>query len=134
MALVWGEVPPAFSIGHDTPLGSWDSGFTVLFDDAPEPDEVDDVNDHPGISLVCLRCLLDDHPKIGRGLDLAREHGAAELDLDGEWVAGTVRRRRAGLSAAARVSALLAAAFTMAGVCDDISGGQDRGEGAGADD
>ena len=75
MAVVWGEVPPAFSIGHDTPLGSWDSGFTVLFDDVPEPDEVDDVNDHLGISLVCLRCLLDDHPEIGRGLDIAREPG-----------------------------------------------------------
>ena len=26
------------------------------------------------------------HPEIGRGLDLAREHGAADLDDDGEWV------------------------------------------------
>ncbi|HXQ85228.1 MAG: hypothetical protein WCE47_12670 [Gaiella sp.] len=33
-----------------------------------------------------MHCLLDEHPEIGRGLDLAREHGAADLDDDGEWV------------------------------------------------
>ena len=37
-------------------------------------------------------CLLDEHPEIGRGLDLAREHGAADLDDDGAWVAGDASR------------------------------------------
>ena len=41
-----------------------------------------------GVTLVCLHCLLDDHPELGRGLDLAREHGAADLDENDEWVAG----------------------------------------------
>ena len=45
----------------------------------------------PGITLVCLDCLIDEHPEIGRGLDIAREHGAAALE-DGEWVAGDLSR------------------------------------------
>jgi hypothetical protein len=32
--------------------------------------------------------LIDDHPEIGRGLDMAREHGAADLAESGEWVVG----------------------------------------------
>ena len=39
--MVWGAEPPAFSIGWMEPLGSWDSGFTVIFDDAPDPEEVE---------------------------------------------------------------------------------------------
>ena len=39
--------------------------------------------EHPGISLVCVSCLIDDHPEIGRGLGLAREHGVADLDETG---------------------------------------------------
>jgi hypothetical protein len=35
---------------------------------------------------MCLGCLIDDHPEIGRGLDLAREYGVADLDGDGGWV------------------------------------------------
>jgi hypothetical protein len=84
--MVWGEELPAFSIGFDEPLSSSDSGFTVLFEDAPDPGDVDDPTTHPGISIVCLGCLLDDHPEIGRGLDVAREFGAADLDDGGEWV------------------------------------------------
>jgi len=47
------------------------------------PDEVDEHEP----DTVCLHCLLDDHPELGRGLDLAREYGEALLE-DGEWVAG----------------------------------------------
>ena len=86
VAIVWGSEPPVFSIGYEKrKLGVWDSGFTVLFEDAPDPGEVDDPADHPGITLECLSCLVDDHPGLGRGLDLAREYGAADLE-DGEWV------------------------------------------------
>jgi hypothetical protein len=85
--MVFGTEPPAFSIGYEREkLWPGDSGFTVLFADAPDPDEVEGM-EHPGISLVCLHCLIDDHPEIGRGLDIAREYGAADLE-DGEWVAG----------------------------------------------
>ena len=64
-----------------------DSGFTVLFEDAPDPDDLDDGDELPE-DLVCLHCLLDDHPELGRGLDIAREYGVADLDGDGEWVVG----------------------------------------------
>jgi hypothetical protein len=87
-ALVWGSEPPAFSIGHDEPMGAADSGFSVLFDDAPDPDEVEGPHD-PRISIVCLHCLIDDHPELGRGLDIAREYGVADLDESGEWVVGS---------------------------------------------
>jgi hypothetical protein len=89
--LVWGSEPPAFSIGYDERMGPADSGFTVLFDDAPDPDEVEGPDD-PRLSLVCLSCLVDDHPELGRGLDIAREYGVADLDESGEWVVGDLSR------------------------------------------
>jgi hypothetical protein len=96
-AFVWGSEPPAFSIGYEKPLGPADSGFSVLFDDAPDPEDVDSAElpegeMPPGITLVCLHCLIDDHPEIGRGLDIAREHGLADLDEKGEWVVGDLSR------------------------------------------
>jgi hypothetical protein len=63
----------------------------VLFDDAPDPDELEGPED-PRISLVCLNCLLDDHPELGRGLDLAREYGVADLDDNDESVVGDLSR------------------------------------------
>ena len=63
----------------------------MLFDDAPDPDDVAGP-EHPGITLVRLSCLLDDHPEIGRGLDIAREYGVADLDENGEWVVGDLSR------------------------------------------
>jgi len=102
MVWVWGSEPPAFSIGYDEPLGSGDSGFTVLFDDAPDPEELDDKGQHPAVTIVCLHCLIDDHPEIGRGLKIAREYGVADLDDRGEWVVGDLSRLDAGSVAAAR--------------------------------
>jgi hypothetical protein len=86
LAWVWGSEPPAFSIGYDTPEGLADSGFTVLCDDAPDPEEVDATTGHPAISWVCLDCLIEDDPEVSRGLDLAREHGVADLAENGEWL------------------------------------------------
>ena len=88
---MWGSEPPAFSIGWEKPLAPGDSGFTVLFDDVPDPDEVHGPED-PRISLVCLDCLIDDEPELGRGLDIARDYGVADLDDDGEWVVGDLSR------------------------------------------
>lgn len=97
LAIVWGSEPPAFSIGYEEPFGSADSGFSVLFEDAPDPEELPDTEGLPlGITLVCLDCLLDDHPEIGRGLDIAREYGVADLDDQGEWVVGDLRRLERG--------------------------------------
>jgi hypothetical protein len=97
LAWVWGSEPPVFSIGYEKPSGANDSGFTVLFDDAPDPEEVDQAQLSegefpPGITFVCLHCLINDHPEIGRGLDIAREYGVADLDENGEWVVGDLGR------------------------------------------
>ena len=78
-------------IGCEKPTWPGDSGFTVLFDDAPEPDEVQGADD-PRVTLVCLDCLLDDHPELGRGLDSARQYGVADLDEKDEWVVGDLSR------------------------------------------
>ena len=48
--------------------------------------------DNTPTSLVCLHCLLDDHPGVGRGLDIAREYGVADLGASGEWVVGDLSR------------------------------------------
>ena len=87
-AVCWGSEPPVSSIGYEKPMWPGDSGFSVLFVDAPDPEDLPEVSDNlpPGITLVCLHCLLDEHPEMGRGLDLAREHGVADLEDDGEWV------------------------------------------------
>jgi hypothetical protein len=56
----------------------------VLFDDAPEPEEVDD-DLAPGDLLGHLGCLLEDHPEIGRGAGGAR---AADLENGGRSQGG----------------------------------------------
>jgi hypothetical protein len=93
--MVWGHEPPAHTVACEEPLGPWDSGFSVLFDDAPTEADLEGFpadERHPSMTLVCLACLIDDHSELGHALDLAREHGVAELDDNGEWV----RRRLTG--------------------------------------
>jgi hypothetical protein len=92
-AWVWGTRRPAFSVGYTSEkLGPGDSGYTVLYDDAPAPEELDEQGQHPDVSIVCLCCLIDDDPDLGRGLDIAREYGVADLDDGGEWVVGDLSR------------------------------------------
>ena len=52
--------------------------FTVVLDDSPGPD-------NPPDSPTCVDCLLDEHPRLGRGLDIALEHRGAEW-RDGDWL------------------------------------------------
>jgi hypothetical protein len=96
--MVWGAEPPAFSIGWMEPLGSWDSGFTVIFQDGPDPRRSSSRTRTPPTIRASGRsisaCLLGEHPEIGRGLDIAREHRVADLDDDGEWVVGDVEPAR----------------------------------------
>ena len=86
--MTWGSTPPVFSIGHEEPMGEIDSGFVVLFDDAPDPHDVADPTNDPRIAWLCLHCLIDEYPEVGRGLDIAAQHGAADL-VDGEWIGRT---------------------------------------------
>ncbi len=82
--IVLGERWPAKAISYLEPIGEWDSGFYVVLEDAPEPDDVSD--DEP-TQLVCLECLIEEHPELGQGLDLAREHGEIEWDRERDgWV------------------------------------------------
>ena len=84
LAWVWGSEAPAFSVGYTSEkLGPADSGFTVLYADAPDPSELDEQAQHPDVAIVCLDCLIDDDPGLGRGLEIAREHGAAGLTTGG---------------------------------------------------
>jgi hypothetical protein len=85
LAMTWGKSPPIFSIGHEEPMAEIDSGFVLLFDDAPDPDDVRNPLRDRRIDWLCLHCLIEEYPEIGRGLDLARQHGAADL-IDGDWV------------------------------------------------
>jgi hypothetical protein len=94
VAWVLGSERPAFSIGYEKPMGKWDSGFTVIYQDAPDPDELERI-DGAGSELVCLSCLIDSDSELGRGLDIAREYGVADLDERGEWVVGDLSRLRA---------------------------------------
>jgi hypothetical protein len=89
---VWGSEPPAFSIGYEEPSSPGDSGFTVLFEDAPDPDDVPDTGEHPAIRVMCGRCLLEQHPEVADGLAVAREYGVADLADGGEWMVGDLSR------------------------------------------
>ena len=59
----------------DPPGQRW---FTVVLEDATGPDGPSEVP-------VCVGCLLDEHPRLGRGLDVALEHRGARW-ADGAWV------------------------------------------------
>jgi hypothetical protein len=90
-AFVWGATPPAVTVAYEKPLGTWDSGFSVLFDDAPTSEELDALpadagpHDIDGLEVICLHCLINEHPELGRGMDIARRQGLAEFDEHGEW-------------------------------------------------
>ena len=79
-----GQTPPAMSVSYTAPKAPWDSGFVIFFS------EFDlDLDDDPTPSrLVCLHCLIaDGDEQLGRGLDLAREHGQVDWDADpGKWI------------------------------------------------
>jgi hypothetical protein len=53
-----------------------DAEFTVL-----ERDRGPEQTDAP----ICVDCLLDLQPGLGRGLDVAKQHGVA-YRIDGEWM------------------------------------------------
>lgn len=60
---------------RDSCSRSW---FTVVLDDPPGPDGSPQVP-------VCVDCLLDEHPRLGQGLDIAHKHRGAESRGD-KWV------------------------------------------------
>jgi hypothetical protein len=81
--LVFGEAEQAAAVLRFEPVEVDDSGFVVLREDAPRAGPADDTP----WELVCLECVFDSWPGIGRGFDLACEHGGARL-AGGDWRAG----------------------------------------------
>jgi hypothetical protein len=81
-AFVWGSSGPVVSVVYvpNEPGARFDCAFSLLREDAP-PDEPLPSTPH---ALVCLDCAMDEWPGIGRGLDLARAYGGAEL-VGGQW-------------------------------------------------
>jgi hypothetical protein len=65
-------------------LGSDDDSFILLDEDCPE-----NADDYDGeLVVICMGCILEQHPEVGRGLDLAKRYGSARYRADGdEWVA-----------------------------------------------
>lgn len=79
VAIVFGTVGEPVAVlcnaASDPPGQRW---FTVVLEDSPGPGG-------PSQAPVCVDCLLDEHPRLGRGLNVALEHGGAEW-RDGEWM------------------------------------------------
>jgi hypothetical protein len=50
--------------------------------------------DHVFIDLVCIDCFLGDHPRPGRGMELARQHGEA-IFTAGKWSAASATKSSA---------------------------------------
>ncbi len=71
----------------DTP-GPTGGEYLIVWSDAPDhASELAD--DDPRWGVMCLDCLLDEGPELGRALEIAREHGSAERDPDtGDWRPG----------------------------------------------
>lgn len=73
----WAVVSAAVLDGASATVvyGGSDGRFTILeVDRGPREDDVP----------ACLDCVLDLQPGLGRGLDVAKQHGIAYC-VDGEW-------------------------------------------------
>ena len=66
------------------------SGFTVLFDDAPDPEDVAETGGIPRSGGVPR--LPERRSPGPPGSPIAREYGVADLDDNGEWVVGDLSR------------------------------------------
>ena len=79
VAIVYGDVGEPVAVlcdaATDPPDQRW---FTVVLEVSPGPDS-------PPQVPVDIGCLLDEFPRLDRGLDVALEHRGAEW-RDGGWV------------------------------------------------
>jgi hypothetical protein len=61
-----------------------DGGFMVLDEQVPEnPAELD----RDELMVVCIACLIDRHPAIARGMDVACRGGGLARYTGGRWLA-----------------------------------------------
>ena len=83
---VWGAEPPAVSIGYEREgLGATDSGFTVLFSDAPDPEELGDEY-RPIVATLAFAGLRVSEALALRWRDVDLKDGT--LDVRGTKTAG----------------------------------------------
>jgi hypothetical protein len=61
-----------------------DLGYSLCSDALLELNEIPDER----LLSVCLHCLIDRYPDLGRGLDIARETGVAFRDGD-DWLSAS---------------------------------------------
>jgi hypothetical protein len=71
---VWSQGVPA-GVVHD-----FEHEFTLVLDH----DRSDDETDMDEYAFVCLHCLIDEHPELGRAIDLAKRTGSA-YRINGSW-------------------------------------------------
>jgi hypothetical protein len=79
---VWTQHAPATIVYDYDPNPELGPGFTLILDRERDDDETD-INEY---KTVCLHCLIDEHPELGRAIDLAKRKGSAHL-VNGEWKA-----------------------------------------------
>jgi hypothetical protein len=63
----------------DAPRHNEDSGFTFFDEQDPRPWEMG-VGD---LQVICMHCLIEDHPEAGLGADIAKRAGDATWFPDG---------------------------------------------------
>jgi hypothetical protein len=83
-AIVLGKESPIVAVCFDRENGvqGRDSGFMIVFSDAPPPG---DSLEEGTTGVADLGCLIDEFPDLGVVLDLAREHGEVWRAEDGVW-------------------------------------------------
>jgi len=85
MAITFGTVPPVVAVSYGReggPRGA-DSGFLLVFTDAPPPDEIGADTE---VGWLCLHCVIEEFPEVGAALELARTVGEVRPDGAGGWV------------------------------------------------
>jgi hypothetical protein len=90
VGVIVGTEGPVWAVAHNEPdpeSDGKDSGFSILLSDAPEdPLELEPEALQAIMHTICLHCAIEEYPEVGRGLDLAKQHGFASRDPDtGEW-------------------------------------------------
>ena len=71
---VWSQGIPA-TVVHD-----YVHEFTLILDRERDDDETP----MEEYAFVCLHCLIDEHPELGRAIDLAKRTGSA-YRINGSW-------------------------------------------------
>jgi hypothetical protein len=71
------EGAPIQAVSYLKPAHEWDSGFCLFSTEPDQPVE--------RTELVCVGCLLDNHPEVARGLELARACGEA-IHRGDKWI------------------------------------------------